>query len=226
MNQPKICAVIVDSHPDLTKVEDLVDFFEVRIDLIGAGWQQVVKDLHKPWLATNRLVCDGGKCVTDNQARIDVLLEAASLGASFIDVELSTKNLARVVPAIKNEAKCLISHHDLRQTSSLSTLKMIVRRQLDAGADVCKLVTTATDSADNLTVLQLIREFTMSLSNGFPEQKIVSLAMGPLGLTSRVLAPLAGGYFTYASVSRGGESAPGQITVAELRNVYGTLQND
>ena len=218
MNKPKICAVIVDRNPDIKKVENLVDFFEVRIDLIGTGWHQVVKGLNKPWLACNRLVSDGGKCATDDGARIAALLEACALGASIVDVELSTKNLAKVVPVIKREAKCLISRHDLQQTPPLKTLKEIVQREVDAGADICKLVTTATDSADNLTVLQLIKEFS--------QRNIITLAMGPLGLTSRVLAPLVGGYFTYASITRGGESAPGQITVAELRKIYGLLTND
>ena len=65
---------------------------------------------------------------------------------------------------------------------------------------------------DNLTVLQLISEF--------PRIRIVSLAMGPLGVASRVLCPLVGGDFTYASIGPGKESAPGQITVGELRKLY------
>jgi 3-dehydroquinate dehydratase/shikimate dehydrogenase len=41
-----------------------------------------------------------------------------------------------------------------------------------------------------------------------------------MGLLSRVLSPLAGGYFTYASIETGKESAPGQITVKELIKTY------
>ncbi len=46
------------------------------------------------------------------------------------------------------------------------------------------------------------------------------MAMGPLGFASRVLCPLVGGYFTYASIERGKESASGQITVRELKKLY------
>ena len=91
-------------------------------------------------------------------------------------------------------------------------MKDIVQRELDAGADICKVITTAQRLEDNLAVLQLIAEF--------PKTRIVSFAMGPLGFTSRVLCPLVGGDFTYASIEKGKESAPGQITVSDLRKLY------
>jgi 3-dehydroquinate dehydratase len=48
--------------------------------------------------------------------------------------------------------------------------------------------------------------------------------MGPLGLASRLLSPLAGGDFTFASLSEGAESAPGQVTAEELRKLYGMVK--
>ena len=63
---------------------------------------------------------------------------------------------------------------------------------------------------DNLTVLKLIAEFSSTT-------KIVSFAMGTEGQFSRILCPLAGGYFTYASVGEGKESAEGQLTVNALK---------
>ena len=89
-------------------------------------------------------------------------------------------------------------------------------QELRAGADICKVVTTARSFGDNLTVLQLL--------GAFPENRLVAFAMGPLGIESRVLAPLVGGDFTYASVDRGKEAAPGQITATELRRLYGMLK--
>jgi 3-dehydroquinate dehydratase-1 len=91
-------------------------------------------------------------------------------------------------------------------------MKDIVLRQQDAGADICKVVATARTLQDNGVLLRLIKEF--------PELKLVSLAMGPLGQISRVLCPLAGGYFTYASIAEGQESAAGQMTAGDLRKIY------
>ena len=63
-----------------------------------------------------------------------------------------------------------------------------------------------------MTVLRLISEF--------PGARLISFAMGHLGFISRVLCPLVGGDFTYASIEKGKESAPGQITVQELTKIY------
>ena len=48
----------------------------------------------------------------------------------------------------------------------------------------------------------------------------IGLAMGPIGTISRILSPKFGGFLTFGSISAGKESAPGQTTLSELRNVY------
>jgi len=213
MKRPRICAVIATKDSELIEaIEPLVELFEVRIDLIGGGWQELVKQLNKPWIACNRRAEEGGKWGGDETKRIDELLKAVKLGAEIVDIELGTRNLEEAIPVIKQRAKCLLSFHELEKTPSLDRMKGIVQRQLEAGADICKVITTAQRFDDNLTVLQLITES--------PKTKMVSFAMGPLGLASRILCPLVGGDFTYASIEKGKESAPGQLTVRELRKLY------
>jgi len=211
MKRPKICAVMVNNDlKAIEEVEPFVELFEVRIDLIGDGWQELVKHLGKPWIACNRHADEGGSWRKSEAERIGELVKAVGLGAEIVDIELATENLSEAIRQIKT--KCLLSFHELKATPPLSRMKGIVQRQLEAGADICKVVTTAQSLEDNLTVLQLIAEF--------PKTKIVSFAMGPLGLISRVLCPLVGGDFTYASIESGKESAPGQITARELRKIY------
>jgi len=218
MKRPRICAVIVNT--DLAAVQEaepFIDLFEVRIDLIGDGWQELVKHLKKPWIACNRSADEGGSWQGSESKRREELLSTIELGAEIIDVELVTGNLEEIVPLIKKRAKCLLSFHDWKGTPPLDRMRAIVQRELEAGADICKLVTTARSFEDNRTVLQLIAEF--------PQARMVSFAMGPLGLVSRVLCPLAGGDFTYASIEKGRESAPGQITARDLRNLYDMVRD-
>lgn len=213
MKKPKICAVVLNNNPQAVKrVEPLVDLFEVRIDLIGDNWPELAKQLKKPWIATNRTADEGGKWQGNEAKRIGELLKAVELEANIIDLELRTGNLRQTVELIKKRAKCLLSFHELRETPPLSSLREMIQKQLEAGADICKVVTTARRLEDNLSILQLISEF--------PKTRIVALAMGPLGFASRVLGPLAGSDFTYASIEPGQESASGQITVRELRKLY------
>jgi len=217
VEKPSICACIINKDIEaVAAVEPLVDFFEVRIDLIGEGWQAVAERLNKPWIACNRIAAEGGKWQGSEARRKEELLKALQLGASIIDIELSAPNLNNFVPLIKKKAKCLLSFHNPEKTPPPDELKKIIKSQLAAGADICKLVTTATNTSDNLTVTKLTAEF--------PQANIIAFAMGPLGLTSRILSPMVGGFLTYASVKKGAESAPGQLTVNELYNLYNLVK--
>jgi 3-dehydroquinate dehydratase type I len=213
VNRPRICAVIIDNNLAVVKqAEEPADLFEVRIDLIGDSWRELAKQLDKPWIACNRVSAEGGQWGSSETERVAELLEAVELGADIIDIELGAIGLAEAIRLIKGRAKCLLSFHDLTGTPSLNRLREVVQQQLAAGADICKVVTTAQSFEDNITVLQLISEF--------PSVKIVSFAMGHWGLVSRVLCPLVGSDFTYASTSKGKESASGQITAKDLRKLY------
>ena len=217
MKRPRICASIISNDLQAVRgVEPLVELFEVRIDLIGDDWRELVKQLKKPWIACNRSADEGGSWRGSESKRREELLSAIEMGASIIDVELVTGNLKEIVQLIRKKAKCLVSFHDLKGTPPLDRMREIVQRELEAGADICKVVTTAQRFEDNLAVLQLISDF--------PKTRVVSFAMGPFGFASRILCPLVGGDFIYASIEAGRESASGQITVRDLRKIYGMVE--
>ncbi|HEY91262.1 MAG TPA: type I 3-dehydroquinate dehydratase [Dehalococcoidia bacterium] len=219
MKPPRICATITsDDIKAVRNVESMVTLFEVRIDLIGDDWTEIAHRLTKPWIACNRSAAEGGSWQDSEARRIEKLLQAIDLGADIIDVELKTKNLVNLVKLIKRRKRCLLSYHNLEKTPSVAAMKQIVQQQIKAGADICKIVTTANSFEDNISILTVISEF--------PEQAIVAFAMGPAGAVSRVLCPLAGGEFTYASIARGKESAPGQMTVNELHEIYRTMRTE
>lgn len=219
MNRPRICVAITGADTAfIEKAAPLADLFEVRIDLIGKDWRKVAGRLKKPWLACNRRAAEGGGWRGGEAGRIEELLSAVDLGAGIVDIELAAPDLEKVVRQVKGRASCLVSHHDLERTPSLEALREIVRKELNAGADICKIVTTALKVADNIPPLRLIRDFA--------DVKIVSFAMGEAGQLSRVLAPLAGGYFTYASPGPGLESAAGQLDVRDLKTIYEVIGND
>lgn len=213
MKKPKICATITSTDLNAIKaVEPLVDLFEVRIDMIGNGWTDIARRLKKPWIACNRMVEEGGKWNGNEARRIEQLLQATELGAKIIDVEYNAKNVDNIIQFIKKRTTCLLSFHDFQKTPPFDTLKQIVQKEQSLGADICKVVTTANSFEDNLTILKLITEF--------PKARIVAFAMGINGMPSRILAPLVGADFTYGAIERGKESAPGQMPVTELINIY------
>ncbi|MCX5993068.1 MAG: type I 3-dehydroquinate dehydratase [Chloroflexi bacterium] len=213
MDKPKICAVIVsDDAEAVKKAEVLADMLELRMDLVGSGWQELARRLHKPWIATMRDSAHRGKFTGSEEERVNELMQAVKLGAYIIDVELDCPALEDVVKSIKGRARCMVSYHNWDGTPNLEQLSVTVQRQLAAGAEICKVVTMARNVYDNLAVLKLI--------GLFPWIDLISFAMGPVGALSRVLSPLAGGYLTYASMDEDSGSAPGQMSVDALRKIY------
>ena len=87
MKRPRICAVIVNKDLEEIKgIEPFIELFEVRIDLIGNGWQELVGQLNKPWIACNRSPDEGGKGKGNQARRIEELLKAVELGADLVDI--------------------------------------------------------------------------------------------------------------------------------------------
>ena len=214
MKRPKICAVITNNDFELAAgAARFTDLYEVRIDVIGDGWQEWVKRLRKPWIASNRLKEEGGVWSGDEPSRIGKLFEAIELGARIVEIGLRTPDLQRLIAQIRREkVESLIADHDLTATPDLIDLKAIVREQTAAGAGICKVVTTAQRFEDNFTVLSLFREF--------PETRLVAFASGELGVTSRVLSVLSGGYFTYASITDNDRQDQGVLSAAYMRSFF------
>jgi 3-dehydroquinate dehydratase I len=218
MPEPRICVALIENDlRALTGSESLVDFYEVRLDLVGPAWPELVRGLKKPWIACNRRPEEGGKGERDETRRLAELLRAVEAGAAIADIELQSQYLEKYVSLIKSRARCLISFHDTLKTPAAERLAEIVEQERAAGADICKVVTRACSFEDNIALLKLVRRFAGS--------SIVAFAMGEAGRVSRILSPLAGGYFTYASLSGGKESAAGQIPVEEMAEIYSCLQD-
>jgi 3-dehydroquinate dehydratase-1 len=212
----RVCAAITENNPaGVRQVAPMVDLFEVRIDLIGSGWSELAAGLKKPWIACNRRAEEGGSWQGSESARIDELLSAIKLGAAVIDIELASPDVTSVIREVKGRAECLLSYHDLRGTPPLDELKGIIEKQMGAGADICKVVTTARNIGDNIEILKLI--------SCFSNKRVIAFAMGEAGYLSRVLSPLVGGYLTYASIEERKESAPGQISVREIQEIHRLL---
>jgi len=195
------------------------DLIEIRLDYLNKieEIQKIVKSTSLPLIATNRQYKQGGRRLQNEERRIQALLDAANLDFQYIDIESTTVSLNSVVRELKEKGtSIIISFHDFKRTPKTSHLEKIIHSQIEAGADICKLVTTANTVNDNISCLLL----TSKLSK---VTKMVCFAMGEIGLLSRVLSPVFGASFTYASVKKGLETARGQPTIFELKELFTRL---
>jgi 3-dehydroquinate dehydratase type I len=199
--------------------EASADLVEVRLD--GMQKHEELADLTKHGnvlkIATNRLASLRGKFTGTETEQKQILLAAAKSGFDYVDIELSASNLKEfTTEASEHGAKPIVSFHDFEGALNLTELDSVLEREIASGADVCKIVTTAKRVEDNLALLS----FTVAACK---RANVVCFAMGEYGRVSRLLSPLFGGFFTFAALESGGETAPGQMTIQEMRTAYKLL---
>jgi 3-dehydroquinate dehydratase/shikimate dehydrogenase len=202
------------------KAEDAgADLVEVRLDHLEShsGLADLAADGKAPKIATNRPRSRGGEFDGTEAERKRILLTAAKGGFEYVDIELTNPELEDMVKELTTlGVKPIVSFHEHTRALNLSELNSILEKEVTSGADVCKIVTTAQRIEENLTLLS----FTQAAS---ARAKVVCFGMGEQGRVSRLLSPLFGGFFTFASLERGNETAPGQMTIQEMRAAYKLL---
>jgi len=221
----KICVsispqTVAEALDFIEKAENqYADFIEIRLDSLKKhkGLADIANCCNTPLIATNRSTKFQGKFLGNENERKKILLEAARNGFEYIDIELSISRLKEIVGKLRGmDVKPIISFHNFDETPSSSQLNEILRREIDSGADVCKIVTTAKLLEDNLTLLDFV-------SKASRNTKIVCFSMGELGKPSRLLSPVFGGFFTIATLETGRRTASGQLTIREMRTLYKAL---
>jgi len=95
----------------------------------------------------------------------------------------------------------------------------ICKNEYAAGAAIAKIAVTPRSIEDVASVLGVVEEFKSK------DRDVIGIAMGKLGVMTRVFGPLIGSYLTYASLERGKESAEGQLTLEEMRTILNILQS-
>ena len=219
---PKICvSVLPKTVPEalllIEKAEDAhADFIEIRLDRLEdcLGNQRGIADIAAHGKTLKIATDKASRTETEHQ---QLLIDAAKGGFDYVDVELSTPKLEALVKELKAlGAKPIVSFHKFDGSLSVQELNSVLEREIASGAEVCKIVTTAERMEDNLTALN----FTSVAST---KAKVVCFCMGELGKISRLLSPLFGGFFTFASLELGNETASGQLTIQEMKAAYKLL---
>lgn len=204
--------------------ESQADVIEIRLDsLFQPEIEPFVKQLTKPLLFTNRPEWEGGSFKGPEAARIALLLQAIQQNCALVDLELKT------APELRGElldvllkhpqTGLIVSWHDFSGTPSRAELGEILQQQMESGAHIGKIVTTANDHKDVLRILNLL---AIAAENNFP---LIAFCMGAIGKISRLATTKLGGYMTYAAPDGGKETAPGQVPVSVMREILSRLDH-
>ncbi len=218
-----ICTPITEPRIDaMIKVANSVDsgMVELRLDYLNdfSGIEKI-RDISKLKISTCMPSWEGGKFKGSEKERIEILLSAIEF-SGYLTIELKTRKSLRdmlIKKAREKGVKVIIAYHDFNSTPGRKAILKILKKEQAAGADIAKVAFMPKNYADVLNTMYSLVENKI----GIP---VIAVSMGKIGKISRIIAPVLGSYLTYASVEMGKESAEGQLTVDELRNVLKILR--
>lgn len=219
--KPSIAITVTDREP-LEQIRKVIRgarravplLLEIRIDrfhrLDEDSILQRTRALKKfglPLIATVRSRREGGGRNLSDSTRLE-LFKKVLPSVQMVDVELSSTRLRKaLIPlAHRKGKKVILSYHNFHRTPSDETLKSLVRKARQAKADWVKIAVTARAKSDVTRLFLFTRRHR--------HQNLITLAMGRLGRSSRVLAPRFGSKLTYSFAGR--PHAPGQLPLRSL----------
>lgn len=165
-------------------------------------------------IATCRRREAGGKFSGTLLEQLSLLRSAAGAGCQWIDLEVET---ARALPPFTLDlytwrARRLLSYHDFDGPAGWSRLESVMRKMTRAcrstGFEAMKVAVQCGSLGDGLGLLALARG----------RARLVAVPMGEAATALRILSKRLGGALRYAPVDEA--TAPGQIPLEELRDVY------
>jgi 3-dehydroquinate dehydratase-1 len=204
------------SAPDL--LEWRVDAFDGAADVVAlAGAAAALRETTGPLplLVTLRAAREGGRDHflddAERAARVIALVDAgvADLADFETDADPAAQHALRAVCRGAGVPLVLSAHH-FDRTPSVDEMVRAFARAADLGADVAKLAVMPRSARDVDALLAATADADRSLA--IP---LVSMAMGEMGVASRVIGFRYGSRITWASA--GAASAPGQLPLTELR---------
>jgi 3-dehydroquinate dehydratase / shikimate dehydrogenase len=177
-----------------------------------------------PIIVTCRDYHQGGALRHSNQLRTSVLAAAVRAGAEFVDVEyenfLSEAIGSKISLALSAGAnsRLILSTHNFQ-----TKFKNVTRHYWEivnsfTGA-IPKLVYSAHHINDCFDILDLLHD---------RKKDVIAFCMDEPGFITRVIAKKLGGFVTFASIDEKTATAPGQPTIAQLKNIYhwDSIDND
>jgi 3-dehydroquinate dehydratase/shikimate dehydrogenase len=200
---------VAQAHRDAALAAEAgAELIEFRIDqfnpLADPG---LVANSPLPCIVTCRSKAEGGKCELTDEQRLEILRRQLEFGASYADIELATYRDQK--PSLSTTGRVILSSHDF--TGRPERLYNILTELNESPADVAKIVWQARTIRDNIEVFEILQS---------RHKPTIALCMGEAGLISRVLAKKFGAFLTFASLQNDSATAPGQITIEQMKRLY------
>lgn len=215
----RICAVIAaatvrEMAAQIRHALKSTHTIEIRFDWLGSEQTRACMWLlkHTPGgilIATCRRRVAGGKYGRNVHDQLASLTHATVVGCRWCDIEIETAaafhSKLHMDPFL-DPARRILSLHNFERTPR--NLAEIIEQLTSHKHDNIKIATQCNSYADALRVLALCKG----------RRNVIAVPMGEIGLPARVLALRHGSALAYAAV--GEKTAPGQLTLDEMKHLY------
>ena len=192
MSKPLLCVTVTGATTaELRQKRDAVpdaDLIELRLDTVSdpsvAG---ALAGRRRPAIVTCRPAWEGGGFKGSEEERKQILADALSLGAEYVDIEWRARFDDLIGQA--GGRRIVLSAHDYLGVPIDLTARVHAMRS--TGAEIIKIAATLTSLSDCIPLLDLGAQ-----SGG--QSDLALIGMGPYGLATRVLAGRFGSVWSYA----------------------------
>jgi 3-dehydroquinate dehydratase/shikimate dehydrogenase len=185
-------------------VELRIDSFRERDDIVA-----LLNFAAVPTVLTRRAKWEGGESDLPDLERLQFLWRDEAARATYFDVELKAYRAFQLADRDSIKRPVIISMHDF--TGRPDRLYNMIDEMNRTPGAINKIVWSARSIRDNLEVFELLKT---------RQKPTIGLCMGEAGLISRVLAKKFGGFLTFASLDETSQTAPGQVSIADLKKLY------
>ncbi|MBL7214245.1 MAG: shikimate dehydrogenase [Phycisphaerae bacterium] len=203
--------------------EQGAEAIEIRTDSLTSPSPEVTAKLvamakkkELPVIVTCRDKAEGGVAELGQSLRLSILREAIVAGAEFVDIEYENfkhpdvQSVLRAMLEQYPSTQLIISRHNF--TGPFEDIKLIYESILAVYPEaIPKIVYKARHINDCFAAFDLLSE---------ADCPVIAFAMGLAGQVSRILAKKFGAFLTFASLDDESASAPGQISVRQMKTIY------
>lgn len=202
---------VPDTNQCLAVLHELapaIDLSEICLDAMTSfDLPELIRRSPCPLIITCRPRREGGSFSGSETERIEILMQAMDLGCAYIDVEWDT---IRFFAQRRSSATRLIASR--HWFDHMPANLMSFYEELRVYADVVKLAGMAYHPGDVLPIFTFLRSAS---------SPVIGIAMGAAGQITRLLAPcFPHCLLTYAASTYSALTAPGQLTVSDLVQLY------
>lgn len=195
---------------------------EIRVDALEKPDYEIprrlighVKKIGLPVIVTCRDVSEGGLREIEFSHRLGLYKTAIESQADFIDIEFRSFKHPDVHSVIKaaletSPTRLILSAHNFE--GPFENIQILYESILSLyPTAIPKIVFQARHLNDCFTIFDLFLN---------AESPLIAFCMGSVGQVSRVLAKKLGSVISYASLDDANTTAPGQISLKQMKSVY------